>query len=340
MSDTKQSVFVYDDRMDLMVFADREGELHPVRSVSDWQVRRADILRAMELVMGQLPPEGRAVDPAVDIKTETALDDGCVRRRISFAPEADDRIPAYLFLPPAISQAVPGVLCLHQTTEIGKGEPAGIGGKPNLHYARELAARGFVTLAPDYPKFGDYEIDVYERGYASATMKAIFNHMRALDLLQSLPEVRRDRLGCIGHSLGGHNTLFLAAFDHRVEAAVTSCGFNSFLKYKSGDISGWSHDGYMPRIAQWYDADATQMPFDFAEVLGAIAPRSVFISAPEDDSPFTMDGVQDCVRAARPVFELLHADGELVSVHPPCAHDFPPDIREQAYSFLEDRLSC
>jgi tripartite-type tricarboxylate transporter receptor subunit TctC len=43
------------------------------------------------------------------------------------------------------------MLCLHQTTRIGKGEPAGVGGKTDLQYARELAERGYVTLAPDYP---------------------------------------------------------------------------------------------------------------------------------------------------------------------------------------------
>ena len=42
-------------------------------------------------------------------------------------------------------------------------------------------------------------------------MKGIWNHMRAVDLLQSLDEVDNDRIGCIGHSLGGHNTLYVGA---------------------------------------------------------------------------------------------------------------------------------
>ena len=80
-------------------------------------------------------------------------------------------------------------------------------------------------------------------------MKGIWNHMRAVDLLQSLPEVDGTRIGCIGHSLGGHNSLFVAAFDPRLKVIVTSCGFNSFAKYRKGDLTGWSHKGYMPRIA-------------------------------------------------------------------------------------------
>ena len=76
--------------------------------------------------------------------------------------------------------------------------------------------------------------------------------MRALDLLQTLPRVDPARIGSIGHSLGGHNTLFLAAFDQRIKAAVSNCGFTSFPKYYGGNLTGWSHKGYMPRIETAY----------------------------------------------------------------------------------------
>ena len=46
------------------------------------------------------------------------------------------------------------------------------------------------------------------------------------------------RIGVIGHSLGGHNSLFVAAFDPRLRAVVSSCGFNAFPKYKNGDLTG------------------------------------------------------------------------------------------------------
>ena len=87
------------------------------------------------------------------------------------------------------------MLCLHQTVKIGKDEPVGLGGKENLRYAKELAERGYVTLTPDYPNFGEYARDVYAMGYASASMKAIWNNMRAVDVLSSLEEVDPDRIG-------------------------------------------------------------------------------------------------------------------------------------------------
>ena len=211
-------------------------------------------------------------------------------------------------------------------------------GIKNLAYAAELAERGLVTLAPDYPGFGDYKIDVYAKGYVSATMKGIWNHRRAVDVLQALPDVDPEKIGVIGHSLGGHNSLFVAAFDSRIKAAVTSCGFTAFPKYYGGNLKGWTHKGYMPRIDTEYGKDPKRMPFDFTEILGAIAPRAVFINAPLRDGNFEVSGVRDCVAAASPVYELHGAKDALQAVYPDAAHDFPPEVRLQAYDFLEKAL--
>ena len=59
----------------------------------------------------------------------------------------------------------------------------------------------------------------------------------------------------IGHSLGGHNALFLAVFDERVKAVVSSCGFNVFAKHNKGDVRAWSSRSYMPRIKTVYKDD-------------------------------------------------------------------------------------
>jgi pimeloyl-ACP methyl ester carboxylesterase len=316
----------------------------PARSKEEWATRRVEVLENMQLVMGKLPEKSSAPLDLRILEEESV--GGIKRQRIMFVSEVfagqPDRVSAYLLRPdgsrPTRKKAA-AVLCLHQTTRIGKGEPAGLGGKPDLHYALELAQRGYVTLAPDYPDFGGYEFDPYSHGYASATMKGIVNHRRAIDLLQSLPEVDPERVGVIGHSLGGHNALFLAAFDDRVKVIVTSCGFTSFAKYMKGDLTGWSHKGYMPRIADRYAKDPKQMPFDFSDILVSLAPRAVFINAPLRDDNFEVSGVKDCVDAALPVYDkIFHAKKELKELYPNSAHEFPMAVRHASYRFLDRSL--
>ena len=169
-------------------------------------------------------------------------------------------------------------------------------------------------------------------------MKGIFNHMRGVDLLQALPEVDPERIGCVGHSLGGHNAIFLGVFDDRVQVTVSSCGFTSFPKYKGGDLSGWSHRGYMPRIAEVFGGDPSRMPFDFTEVIGALAPRAFFTNSPLGDANFDVSGVRDCIRAAEQIYDEMGVRDRLVAVHPDAGHDFPPEVREQAYAFIDSQL--
>ena len=316
----------------------------PLRSKEEWAVRRLDTLRNLQSVMGNLPQKSSVPLDLRTLEEESTV--GVNRQKITFVSEVfagePDRVTAYLLLPDGSRRTrkkTAAVLCLHQTTRIGKGEPAGVGGKPDLHYALELAQRGYVTLAPDYPNFGGYEFDPYSHGYASATMKGIVNHRRAIDLLQSLPEVDPERVGVIGHSLGGHNALFLAAFDERVKVIITSCGFTSFAKYMKGDLTGWSHKGYMPRIADQYAKDPTQMPFDFSDILVSLAPRAVFINAPLRDDNFDVSGVRDCVEAALPVYDkVFHAKKKLKALYPNSAHEFPAAVRRAAYLFLDRSL--
>ncbi len=337
--DAEQRPPFYEDKMSLLVYLDKAGKERAISNAEDWKKRRAHILANMEEVMGPLPD--RSSLPALEMEVVETEDLGdVIRKEITFVSEPGDRVPAYLLVPKGLNGKAPAMLCLHQTTKIGKGEPAGVGGIPDLHYALELARRGYVTLAPDYVNYGDYEFDPYQKGYASATMKGVWNHMRAVDLLESLPDVDGGRTGCIGHSLGGHNSMYLSAFDRRLKVVVSSCGFNSFFKYYSGDLTGWSHPGYMPRISERYGKNPKRMPFDFTEVVAALAPRAFFANAPTRDSNFEVSGVRDCVQAAAPVYALLGASGRLVAVHPDAEHAFPPDIREQAYAFVDGVLKA
>lgn len=93
----------------------------------------------------------------------------------------------------------------------------------------------------------------------------------------------------------------------------------------------------MPRLAA-YRGRLAEIPFDFHEVVAAIAPRRVLVIAPRGDDNFGWRSVDAIERAARPVFALHGAAAALEVVHPDCGHDFPHDMRAVAYEAVEQAL--
>lgn len=334
-------------REDLLVFRGRDDVPQPVRTTGDWLRRRGEILAGVQAVMGRLPgPEKRC---PLDMRVEEEVDCGrYLRRLITYASEPGSRVPAYLLVPKAVlgdaGRRAPAVLCLHGTDDVvGHGVVVGLGGKPNRQYASELAGRGTVVLAPSYPLLAKYQPDLRALGWESGTLKAVWDNIRGLDLLDSLPYVRPGSFGAIGHSLGGHNAVFTAVFDDRIKVVVSSCGLDSFSDYYGGDETvwqpekGWAQTRYMPRLAG-YRGRLGDIPFDFHELIGALAPRPVLIIAPLRDDNFRAESVDRVVAAAKRVYRLYGHPDRLRVEHPDCGHDFPPEMREAAYEQLDSVL--
>jgi dienelactone hydrolase len=328
------------DRTNLLLYRDGEGSVRPVKNVRDWLRRREEIVRGMQEVMGRVPgAEKRCpLDVKVTEEVETA---SYIRRLISYAAEPGGRVPAYLLIPKAVLAArrkAPAVLCLHPTdNKLGHKVVVEPGARANRQYAAELAERGYVVLAPAYPLLADYQPDLPALGYQSGTMKAIWDNMRGLDVFEALPFVRRDAFGAVGHSLGGHNAVYSAVFDPRIRVVVSSCGLDSYLDYKDGDIRGWTSNRYMPRLLA-YQKRLEDIPFDFHEMIGALAPRVCFVSAPLRDDNFKWRSVDRVAASARAVYRLYGKDQNLIVKHPDCEHDFPDEIRQFAYTVLDQHL--
>jgi neutral ceramidase len=327
----------YPDHSDLTVYHDENGQPHPIETADDWQRRRADILASMQLVMGRLPGEDEMSPLAV---RELATEDfgGYKRITIRYTADGDREVPAHLYVPKgdAVGGKRPAVLALHPTSSLGKLIVAGDGPLANRNYAVELAERGYVVLAPDYPSFGDLaDYDFHTDDYVSGTMTAIVNHRRGVDVLSARDDVDPEKIGTIGHSLGGHNSMFVGVFDPRIKAVVSSCGWDPFHYYYGGKIAGWSSDRYMPRIREVYGLSPDRMPFDFYEVAAAIAPRGFFSCSPLHDENFVAAGVKEAEPKIRAVYELHGAKNRFVVEYPDAQHDFPPATRMQAYEFLD-----
>ncbi len=334
-------------RENLKLFRAADGQIKPVNTVEEWWQRRAEVLQGMQAVMGALPgPEKRC---ALDVKVEGEVDCGkYVRRFITYASEPGCRVPAYLCVPKELlkepTKRAPGVLCLHPTDNVvGHGVVVGLGDHYRTPYASELAERDYVTLAPSYPLLAKYQPDIKALGWESGTLKAVWDNMRGLDLLESLPYVAPVGFGAIGHSLGGHNSVYTAVFDQRIKVVVTSCGLDSYLDYYGGDPKnwlpekGWCQTRYMPRLAD-YRGRLQDIPFDFHEMIAAIAPRRVLIIAPLQDSNFRWASVDKVGAPARRIYDLYEAAAHLEVLHPNIPHDFPEPMRIAAYLRLDETL--
>jgi pimeloyl-ACP methyl ester carboxylesterase len=319
-----------------------------ITSLSAWEQQRLMIRNGLEAAMGPLPD--RASLNISDIKfLDTLETDKYLRLNLTFLAADNEWVPTYLYLPKnnGTEGKSPAIIALHPTGELGRKIVDGQGNK-NRGYAKELAERGYVVIAPDYPSFGDLsDYDFNKDRYESATMAAIFFHMRSIDLLCKRPEVDTTKIGVIGHSLGGHNGMFLAAFDDRVRVIVASCGWTQFENYDVGEkanelyggrLGPWAQDRYMPLLRDKFALDGKEFPFNFHEIIALLAPRYFFSNSPVNDSNFDPKGVENGISKAKVVYEFLNATDNLQVRYPKAEHDFPTVVRTEAYEFIDAAL--
>ncbi|MFW9807713.1 MAG: alpha/beta hydrolase family protein [Candidatus Thorarchaeota archaeon] len=199
-------------------------------------------------------------------------------------------------------------------------------------YAKDLCEQGFVVLAPDFIGFEEYRAvsDYYDepgflRGYeemlsskyllygSCLLAKHLHDLYVAVSVLASIDNVDSDKLGVIGHSLGGEMASILAAFDSRIKAGAVSCGFVSYEAYeKSGRME--TAESIIPNFR------ADNLDFDF--FLKMIPPTPFLLT---QDARDTVKLPHDTWKKLM-VFE--HQNG----------HSFPEAARKRAYDFLTDTL--
>ena len=333
----------YSQRPDLLHVP---GTDKSIKNTKTWNKKRVKILKGMQKAMGDLPrmdglPD---FDPEINDSLRTKY---YTRFTILFTVAQDEKVPVYLYIPAKAdkNKGIPAMLVLHGTGEKGKQLVDGESALPNRALGKELAERGYVVIAPDYPGMGELkDYDFKNDRYQSGTMKAIFNHMRCIDFLETLPEVDANRIGVIGHSLGGHNAMFAGAFDQRLKVVVSSCGWTLLDYYNIGEegskkyggrLGPWAQEQYMPLLRDEYQLDVNKIPFDFDEVIAALAPRHFFSNSPVSDGNFDVEGVRKGMTSAARVYRLFNAESNLQVHNPDAGHDFPVEVRKLAYQFID-----
>lgn len=323
-----------------------------------WQRHRKEIQSRLQIFIGKFPMNKPPL--AVRITGEETRA-GHTLRKLVFQSEPNEFVSSYLLIPKNLSGKAPVVICPHQTTQAGKNEPAGLAGNPQLHTALHLVNRGFVTFTYDAICFGDRHdpasghygdaIPFYRKHPQWSLLgKMIWDMGRAIDYLQTLDFIDPARIGSVGHSHGGITTLFAMAFDERIRAGASNCGFDTFRI--DGNTWRWSRaTALMPRLGFYIsspylnmdfyravpDAEVVQTPFEMHEMLALIAPRPLFLSTSDEDFVFPNGGwsARRALARIKPVYELLGASEHLSSYFFAGGHNFPNDAANNAYAWLE-----
>lgn len=292
-----------------------------------WPEWRRALRAKLADLLGGLPP---ALDaPAAEV-LERREEDGYVRELLALRGRDGVEVPAYLLTP---TGPMPGggrraVLCLHGhghgmadvvgdpgqgTAEQRATREAGIRDH-NYDFARQFARMGFVALAPEARGFGtraeglpELEEECWMPGVISLLLgipiagQRLCDDLSALDYLGVLPGVDPACIGCVGLSEGGKRTLYLAAMDDRIKAAVISGYFWTL----TGAIREWSrlqdHDicNYVPGLLRYAD---------YPDLAALIAPRPLLVEYGTDDPLFSRADVDEAIERTARAYAALRAE--------------------------------
>lgn len=321
-------------------------------SAQTWPAERERIRAGVLKVLGPFPTNTVPLDARQVLETDCGA---YVRRKISIQVQAGDRMPAWLLVPKDLKGRVPAIICFYGTTSgAGKDTTVGLSGaKPgtppsrNRAFAVDMVEAGFVALAPDFLRDGErlppsgrpYDTtDFYSRFPEwSCVGKDIWDTMRAVDYLQTLSFVDSERIGMVGHSYGGHTTIFASALEPRVKAAFASGPVSDFRGHGMhwAVPKGAGNSQSLPNLRPYVLDHSLPMPVEFYEWTALIAPRPLWVNqAVGERRPHE----EENYAAVGQVYEAL---GRSECVHYAwCAgdHDFPPAARAAAVEWFKHWL--
>jgi dienelactone hydrolase len=307
-----------------------EAQGHEIKSKSAWQKQRAALREQWLNFLGPFP------SPKPPLKTESLNTENLpqfTRERLRYQIEPGLFTDGYLLTPTNTKAKLPAVIVFHPTTPLHAKSVAGLAADyPEEKWQGvQLAQRGYVVWCPrnyinsdgaDYASNAKRVLAAHTNWTGMTRM--VWDGIRAVDFLQSLPNVDCNNIGCLGHSLGGKEALYAAALDDRIKAAVSSEGGIG------RKFSNWDAPWYLgPKIRE------PSFPLENHQVLALIAPRSFLLLGGD-----SADGERSAefIEAARPVYKLLGAEKNLQWFNHHTGHRYPPEARSKAEEFLDRHL--
>jgi dienelactone hydrolase len=290
---------------------EKAGSLAPFTTAEQWTTQKAEARLQLFDMLGLHPlPERTPLKPTI---TGTLDATDVLVERLHFQSRPGLYVTANFYKPKTPSEKpLPTILylCGHG---VMKEKGISFGNKTAYHHHGLWFARnGYTCLTIDTLQLGEIEGEHHgthhlgkwwwlSRGYTPAGVEA-WNSIRALDYLETRPEVDPKRLGVTGRSGGGAYSWWIAALDDRIACAAPTAGITDLRNHLvDGCIEGHCDCMFQVNTHRW----------DYDRLAALVAPRPLLICNTDDDRIFPLDGVVRLYQSTRRLYKLLGKEDQI-----------------------------
>ena len=289
-------------------------------NLTEWKVRAAAVRKQILLGSKLSPlPKRTPLNPIIKNKREY---NGYTVETVSFEARPGFFVYGNMYRPLGHNGKRPGVLCPHGHFR----EAEGARQRPSQqHRCATLARMGAVVFSYDMMGFGDSKHLGWNHNHPQSLTLQTWSSIRAVDFLETIPEVDTKRIGVTGCSGGGTQTFLLAAIDDRVTVSVP------VVMVSANFFGGCNCESGMPIHK------TKKLETNNAEIAALVTPRPLkLISVGGDWTKNTPKVEYPFIRS---IYKYYGAEAKVENSHfPKEDHGYQESKRQAMYPFMVKHL--